>query len=68
MPEPHVIILIDGGGAKPNAVAWLKRAAQNGLPGNDRGKRIQVMSLADFTAWANTNLGGSKGSAKQDEP
>lgn len=56
MPEEHVIILVDGGGAKPNAVAWLKRAAENGLYQAGRGKTIQVMGLTEFTAWANRSL------------
>ena len=56
VPEEHVIILVDGGGAKPNAVAWLKNAAKNGLYKTNKNKNIEVMSLAEFTAWANTDL------------
>ncbi|MFO7634171.1 MAG: PD-(D/E)XK nuclease superfamily protein [Caldilinea sp.] len=55
MPENHVIIVLDGGGAKPGAVGWLRRACANKLytlPENQH-KRIDVMSLSGFLIWAN---------------
>ena len=55
MPEEHIIIVLDGGGAKHGAVNWLKQACTEKLyttPAN-QNKRIDVMSLSDFLAWAN---------------
>lgn len=57
MPEPSVFILVDGGGAKPGAVTWLRNAAHNRLycpPGST--KEIRVMTLADFIGWAHKTL------------
>lgn len=54
MPEERVIILVDGGGAKPRAVEWLRRTAGEGLYQARPGKSVEVMSLAEFTAWANS--------------
>ncbi len=51
MPEPCVIILIDGGGYKPQALDWLKNAA-----GACQEKDIRVFGLRDFLIWANTTL------------
>lgn len=54
MPEPDVMILVDGGGAKAGAVAWLRQVAAERRylpPGTP--KRIQVFTLAEFIAWAN---------------
>lgn len=56
MPEERVIILVDGGGAKPNAVAWLRRAAEQGMYQAGRRKSIRVMGMAEFTAWVNAVL------------
>ena len=55
MPEPHVIIVIDGGGWRPQAVEWLRHAAQSKAytgPGN-HNKTVDVMSLSQFIAWVN---------------
>jgi hypothetical protein len=57
MPESHVMILVDGGGAKRSAVNWLKTAASQRLyqkPG--LAKRIEVWTLSEFLAWANRTL------------
>jgi len=56
MPEVRIIILIDGGGAKPNAVAWLKRVAEKGLYRTEAGKTISVMNMSEFVVWANSHL------------
>lgn len=55
MPEANIIIIIDGQGAKPGAVTWLRRAAELKLYTNEhnRNKNIQVMSLAEFMIWVN---------------
>ena len=57
MPESHIIILVDGNGYKTGALKWLNSAVNSRRyqPQNN-GKTIQVMSLAQFIAWANTNL------------
>lgn len=55
MPEQHVIIVIDGDGWRRQALAWLRQAAAAKAyttPAND-GKTVQVLSLAEFIAWAN---------------
>lgn len=50
MPEAHVVIVIDGGGWRDGALAWLRTAAKTPPP----GKRIDVFDLQQFLAWANT--------------
>jgi hypothetical protein len=54
MPEPNVLILVDGGGAKLGAVQWLRRVAkeQRYLPPGVT-KHIQVFTLTEFMGWAN---------------
>lgn len=55
MPESQIIIIVDGGGAKPEAVKWLKDVCRNKrytTPANAK-KNIEVMSLVEFIAWAN---------------
>lgn len=55
MPEEHVIIIIDGGGASVGSVAWLLTAIKNkkyydsALP----NKHVEMMTLAQFISWAN---------------
>ena len=51
MPEPQVIILLDGGGYKTGARQWLERAAAMCTV-----KDIQVMDLSGFLRWANATL------------
>ncbi len=55
MPEEHIIIVLDGGGAKHCAVAWLKNACKRSLYTSpaSQPKTIEVMSLAEFLMWAN---------------
>lgn len=54
MPENDIIIVVDGGGAKPGAVAWLRRACEERLflP-EDSPKSITMMHLVEFMTWAN---------------
>lgn len=58
MPEANIIIIIDGEGAKPGAVEWLRRAAGRKLYTHEtnRDKNIMVLSLAGFIKWANQHF------------
>jgi hypothetical protein len=60
MEEPLVIVVVDGGGAKPQALAWLKQAAKRRdfIPNENTEKAVEVLSLAEFTAWGNRRLRG----------
>lgn len=40
------VIVLDGGGYKPGAGAWLRRQA--------RGKLLKVMSMSEFQKWSNS--------------
>jgi hypothetical protein len=55
MPEPNIIIIVDGQGAKPGAIQWLRQAAVKKIymGESNRTKNIMVMSLAEFVKWAN---------------
>ncbi|MCA9994398.1 MAG: hypothetical protein KDE56_01545 [Anaerolineales bacterium] len=55
MPEKEIIIIVDGGGAKPGAVQWLRQTshANRYRNPNTLGKQISVMNLTEFLAWAN---------------
>ena len=55
MPEKEIIIIVDGGGAKPGAVQWLRQTshANRYRTPNTLGKQISVMNLTEFLAWAN---------------
>ena len=51
MPEEEIILLIDGNGYKPGALAWLKQAAAS-----QDAKVIHVFNLVEFLVWANKRL------------
>jgi hypothetical protein len=55
MPEPHSIILVDGGGAKAGSVAWLRNAVltKRYTDSTNKDKTISVMNLSEFLIWAN---------------
>ena len=54
MPENHIIIVVDGGGAKAGAVAWLRQACAKRLfLAEDSPKTITAMNLVEFITWAN---------------
>jgi hypothetical protein len=56
MPERNIIIIVDGQGAKPGAIQWLRQAALNKFYINHQTsetKNIMVMSLSEFVKWAN---------------
>jgi DpnII restriction endonuclease len=55
MPEKHIVVVIDGKGWKSGAIPWLKEAAASRkytTPTNS-DKKIEVLSLTEFMAWAN---------------
>ncbi len=54
MPEPTVVILIDGKGYKDGALAWLKRAAAASAASGE--KDIRVFDMAEFVIWANSTF------------
>jgi hypothetical protein len=58
MPEDFIIIVLDGGGAKPTAVAWLKNAAttRHLIPEEKTHKKVLVFTLTEFIIWANCAL------------
>lgn len=55
MPEDHIIVVLDGGGAKREAVEWLMRAVAEKRYATEENKKklIEVFNLAEFLAWAN---------------
>lgn len=55
MPEKDIIIIADGGGAKPGSIQWLKTVAANKMyiPESKQDKNIKVMSLSEFIRWTN---------------
>ncbi|MDP9729360.1 4-diphosphocytidyl-2C-methyl-D-erythritol kinase (plasmid) [Alicyclobacillus sp. TC] len=59
MPEEHILIVLGGQGAKKGAIDWLKQTAAQGRYGAvAQGKKIEVMSLDEFIAWANRTFRG----------
>lgn len=55
MTEPHIIVLLDGGGAKQGAVDWFKGACQkfNTDHQKNSGRRVELMSTVEFLQWVN---------------
>ena len=51
MPEREIILLIDGNGYKPGALAWLKQAVAS-----QDATLIHVFNLVEFLVWANRRL------------
>lgn len=51
MPEREIILLIDGNGYKPGALAWLKQAVAS-----QDAKLIHVFNLVEFLVWANRRI------------
>ena len=57
-PEKEIIIVMDGGGFDKSAKPWLiKQCKQRWLLDDKPDKSIEVMSIAEFTAWFNKELG-----------
>ncbi len=56
MLEPHVIILLDGGGAKAGAIEWLRESCLN-FNLKELGttkRRIDLMNMTEFVQWVNS--------------
>lgn len=55
MPEKHIIIIVDGGGAREGAVSWLKEVASKNkyTSAENSDKQIEVLTLTEFIQWAN---------------
>jgi hypothetical protein len=58
MPEPQIMIIVDGGGAKAGAVEWLKSTASSGkyMSSKRENKIITVFTLSEFVQWAHKTL------------
>lgn len=56
MVEPHIIILLDGGGAKPGAIEWLRDACEkfNLKEATTSKRKIDLMSMTEFVQWVNS--------------
>lgn len=56
MSEPQIIILLDGGGAKPGAIEWLKGSCEtfNLRELNVSKRRIDLMNMTEFVQWVNS--------------
>jgi len=55
MPQQKIFIIVDGQGAKPKAIEWLRKSCEEKRY-NGGAKIIQVMNLSQFLVWANTTL------------
>lgn len=53
LQESHIIILLDGGGAKPGAVEWLNQVCLKYNNDPSANKIIEVMDVMKFTCWVN---------------
>ncbi len=58
MTEPHIIVLLDGGGAKQGAIDWFKRSCEsfNNNSGKESGRRVELMSTVEFLQWVNNTF------------
>lgn len=58
MNEPQIIILLDGGGAKPGAINWLRCACESFNLQQKEGlkRRIDLMNSTEFLQWVNRTL------------
>ena len=55
MQEPHIIILLDGGGAKQGAINWLEQACLD-FNKNNSIRTIDLMNSTKFIQWVNKRL------------
>ena len=55
MPETEIVIIVDGGGARQGAIAWLKEVGKSKkyTSEHNRNKIIHIFSLSEFIQWAN---------------
>lgn len=58
MTEPHVIVLLDGGGAKQGAIDWFKSSCNifNNNPEENLGRKVDLMSTVEFLQWVNNTF------------
>jgi hypothetical protein len=55
MPEPTVVVVIDGPGWRQGALQWLRRMAKERRYTGAAEKTVLVLSLAEFLAWIAEN-------------
>jgi hypothetical protein len=55
MIEPHIIVLLDGGGAKQGAIDWFKSSCENFNNQHESisGRRVELMCTVEFLQWVN---------------
>jgi|TARA_B110000238_G_C16050544_1_gene405920 hypothetical protein len=46
--EPHVIIVVDGGGQRQSSLDWLNEQAKN-----ETRKKMDIMNMTSFLKWVN---------------
>lgn len=56
--ERHIIILLDGGGAKEGAISWLAKACSefNNEQKVEGQRTIELMNLGEFILWVNNTF------------
>ena len=58
MPEKDIIILLDGGGYKKEARAWLESAIKEKKYQPDPDKNILLFDIKEFMIWVNNRFVG----------
>jgi len=55
MTEPHIIVLLDGGGAKQGAIDWFKSSCAqfNKSSEKNSGRKVELMCTVEFLQWVN---------------
>ena len=56
MTEPHIIILLDGGGAKKGAIEWLANACEKFNLDSNNNRKIDLMTSTQFLQWVNSKF------------
>ncbi len=58
MTEPHIIVLLDGGGAKQGAIDWFKSSCAifNNNPEKNLGRKVDLMCTVEFLQWVNNTF------------
>lgn len=68
MPEKNIIILMEAKGARAEAVRWLTEAVRSQRYDPHKTKRIVLMSIVEFIAWANNSFGAYSPAAAERIP
>lgn len=56
-PEDEIVLIVDGGGYKPGARAWLEqKCRERWLLDDQPDKQVSVMTLAEFVAFFNREM------------